>query len=435
MEPRISAKRIGRLLPPGAPLVGERTLREYVSALRAEVHPRRAFVHRTHLPGDTMELDFGHAEARIAGKLAKVCYLVATLTASNAYFAKAYFCERLECLLDGILAACVWFGGMPRRAVFDNASLAVQRVLRGRERIEQAAFHAFRGELPLLVEYCAPRQAHEKGSVEGGVGYVRGACFRPRPEAASLAALNSAIVLELEHDLARRKLPDGRSCAQALAEERTTLRPLPAHLPATCRVIAKVADKFGHVRLDGRTYSVPIAHAWQPVVAKLFHDKVELCVKERLVATHARGFGVGELVLDPLHVLPLLEQKHRAVPEATALKGWKLPAVFYELRERLSDLTRKPDQEWVSVLRLLEVHAQDEVERAVQVALARGSPRHATIALLLRQASERAVVVAPVASLREELAAVTVAVPELSRYDALHAVAPLCESALLGAAS
>ena len=32
---------------------------------------------------------------------------------------------------------------------------------------------------------------------------------------------------------------------------------MPAHLPATCRVVARVGDKFGHVRVDRVTYSVP----------------------------------------------------------------------------------------------------------------------------------------------------------------------------------
>jgi transposase len=421
MEPRISAKRIGRLIDADAVPVRERAIREYVQQLRAAVHPREAFVHRTHAPGETMEVDFGHSWARIADKVMRVAFLVATLPASNAYFAKSYLVERLECLLDGILAAFTWFGGVPHRLVLDNTSLAVKEVLRGPERVEQAAFEAFRGEFPLDVSYCAPRRGNEKGSVEGGVAYTRANCFRPLPEVASLADLNAAIVRELEEDLGRRRLPDGRTAELALIEEREHLRPLPARMPTSARTKSVVADKFGHVRLDGVTYSVPIVHAYRPILAQLFHDRVELAAADVVVATFARSYQKGELVLDPLHVLPLLQRKHRAIDEASAMQGFRLAPVFHELRAKLRPLTRKADQEWISVLRLLEEHAQGEVEAAVREAIARGSPRLATVALLLRRSREEISVVAPTPIERADLAALTIAVPDLEHYDVLTA--------------
>ncbi len=73
------------------------------------------------------------------------------------------------------------------------------------------------------------------------------------------------IITELEADLPTRHLHDGRSVAEALTQERQHLRAMPVHLPGTCRVVPRVADKFGHVRVDHVTYSVPIHHAYRPV--------------------------------------------------------------------------------------------------------------------------------------------------------------------------
>ena len=42
------------------------------------------------------------------------------------------------------------------------------------------AFAAFRGAYPFRAEFCAPAKGWEKGSVEGGVKYVRNLVFRPR---------------------------------------------------------------------------------------------------------------------------------------------------------------------------------------------------------------------------------------------------------------
>ena len=136
-----------------------------------------------------------------------------------------------------------------------------RQVLAGRDRLETEAFAAFRGAYPFRAEFCAPAKGWEKGSVETGVKYVRNLVFRPRAATESWAALNALLITELEADLPPRHLDDGRPVQAAWMLERKHLRALPVHLPATCRVVARVADKFGHVRVDHETYSVPIRHA------------------------------------------------------------------------------------------------------------------------------------------------------------------------------
>ena len=123
-EPRLTAKRIRRLLLPMAGPVPARTVRRYVAGLRTAVRLKEAFVHRSVRPGTTMEVDFGESWVDIAGTPCKVNYLVATLPFSNAYFAKAYPVERIESLLDGIESAFRYFWGLVDRLVLDNTSLA-----------------------------------------------------------------------------------------------------------------------------------------------------------------------------------------------------------------------------------------------------------------------------------------------------------------------
>ena len=204
-DPRLTAKRVRRLLLPLAGPVSQRTVRRYVAALKSAVKTKEAFVHRSALPGATL-----------------------------------------------------YFGGATARVVLDNTSLAVKEILAGRDRVQTEAFEAFRGAYPFRAEFCALAKGWEKGSVEGGVKYARNLVFRPRLAIKSWAALNAAVLTELEADLPLRHLDDGRSAQEALALERQHLRALPEHLPATCRVVARVADKFGHVRVDHVTYSVPI---------------------------------------------------------------------------------------------------------------------------------------------------------------------------------
>lgn len=66
-----------------------RSIRRYVQEIRGVVRKPEAFVHRTHIPGETMEIDFGETWCEIDGRRTKIFFFVATLPASNVYFAKA----------------------------------------------------------------------------------------------------------------------------------------------------------------------------------------------------------------------------------------------------------------------------------------------------------------------------------------------------------
>lgn len=419
-DPKITAKRIGRLLEPKAGRLSRRTVRKYVAEVRDRLFAKEAFVHRTHRPGRTLEGDFGESWAIVGGELRKVKFLASTLPASNAYFAKAYPVERLECLLDGLSESFAFFGGVSERVVLDNTSLVVKKVMRGRDREVTDAFEGFRGQYPFGAEFCAPAKGNEKGSVEGGVKYVRNNCFRPIPNVASFEELNEHILEELSADMDARRLPDGRTVRQAWQAEREHLRPLPAHRPETCRQVSRVADKFGHVKVARETYSVPIRYAYRPVWVKAYFDRLELCVSEQVVASYERTFQEGAFHLDPRHVLPLLERKHRAVGEATAIANWAFPEVFERLREELRKDTRKPDQEWVRVLLLAEEHGEDALEAAVAEALERGSGRLETIRQILRRI-ERESEMRPTQAVPTDpaLLEITIEAPTLSAYDEL----------------
>ena len=417
--PTITAKRIRRLLEGKLGDVSPRTVRKYVAELRRETHPRECFVHRTHAAGKTMEVDFGTTWATIAGKLCRVKYVVCTLPASRAHFAKAYPLERTECLLDGMLSAFKYFGGLTNRVVLDNTSLAVKKVLLGRERIEGQMFHAFRGELALHADFCAPAKGNEKGGVERGVDYTRRNAFTPRPEVASFDELNATIMAELDHDLDFRKLPDGRTAREALFEEKTQLRALPLHAVETCRVVTAVADKYAHIRVDCATYSIPSRFVRRPVEVKLYHDRLIISAGCEKIAEHVRSFERGALVLSAEHILGVLECKHRAIAESTAIADWELPEALLELREELAGAVHKSDREWVQVLRLTETYSMSKVEWATRESLDRHSPRLETIQQLLRQDAGEELTILPLPLEHPVWSAVTVADPDLSIWDQL----------------
>ena len=124
----------------------------------------------------------------------------------------------------------------------------------GRDRVQTDAFQAFRG---IRLRRRSVRRRRALGR-DG-----RQVCAQSRVPAAvvaSWAALNALIITDLATRSARHR--------EAWTLERRHLRALPVHLPETCRVEARVVDKFGHVRADRVTYSVPTRYAYRPVWVK-----------------------------------------------------------------------------------------------------------------------------------------------------------------------
>lgn len=330
----------------------ERALREYVHDLKRELFGTEAFVHRTHAPGDTLEGDFFESWARIGGSVCKAHVFVGTLPVLEQLLR-----EGVSDRAPGVLA------GRPQRELRVLRRHAASRGARQHQRGSEEdparprarredAFHGWRGGYPLHVDFCAPAKGNEKGSVERGNEYVRGLFFRPMAEAAaSWDELNAKLLVELEHDLDQRHLPDGRTACQALQAEREHLRPRPPRLPECARVAPCVADKYATVTVDRVRYSVPSEIARRALLAKLYWGTVEIVDGDVVVARHARSYAEGAWVLDAMHVLRLLERKHRAIGESTAIAQMKLRRLI-ELRVVLRGKVRKPDREWVWVLLL-----------------------------------------------------------------------------------
>ena len=78
-------------------------------------------------------------------------------------------------------------------------------------------------------------------------------------------------------------------------------------------------------------------------------------------------------------------------------------------RAELAKHTRKPDQERVQMLRLMETHPTAAVEHALTAALKHHSPRLETVRLILRQQEAGpSPVCPPVSGVRPELARIAV---------------------------
>ena len=113
-------------------------------------------------------------------------------------------------------------------------------------------------------------------------------------------------------------------------------------------------------------------------------DRVVISCGSAVIARHHRSYQRDDFVYDPIHYLPLLEQKTAAPDQAAPRQGWDLPEEFATLRRLLeSPMGPRGKREFVQVLRLLESFKLEEVYAAVQDALRLGALRFDAVKHLL----------------------------------------------------
>ena len=109
------------------------------------------------------------------------------------------------------------------------------------------------------------------------------------------------------------------------------------------------------VRYRGNDYSVPVAYGYREVLVRGYVDEVVISCGAEVIARHRRSYDSEDLIFDPLHYLPLIEQKIGALDQAAPLAGWELPEDFATLRRLLeARMGKAGKREYVQVLRLLE---------------------------------------------------------------------------------
>jgi len=154
---------------------------KYVARRRPEIEAERkgraesleGFVPQLKEPGAEAEVDFGPVTVELDGREAACHPFAYRLSFSGMGVHRVYASCVQEALLEGHVTAFAVTGGVPREHIrYDNLTPAVTKVLKGRDRKENARWLSFRSWHGFEAFYCEPGigGAHEKGGVEGEIG-------------------------------------------------------------------------------------------------------------------------------------------------------------------------------------------------------------------------------------------------------------------------
>lgn len=259
-------------------------------------------------PG-TVEVDFGQADAIVAGERQTMHVLVVTFPFSNMRFAQAYRGETAECVCHGLRSIFEQVGGTPPLMIFDNATGIGRRV---RKKITEAKlFEAFKNHYRSASRFCNPESGHEKGNVENAVGFLRRNIMVPIPEATSMEQLNQLLTERSARFAAKKHWKKQATSEELFREDQDALLSLPVVRFDPVQYETRQANKYGHVQVAQNTYAAGPQFATWRLTVGLRHETIDLLDEHAVVIrSFPRVFGQHpETITEPASVLGLLARK------------------------------------------------------------------------------------------------------------------------------
>jgi hypothetical protein len=148
-------------------------------------------------------------------------------------------------------------------------------------------------------------------------------------------------------------------------------------------------NPYCQVVLETNRYSVPADRAYRNLVLKAYPFRVDILHLDEVLASHPRCYDREQDIFDPLHYLPLLEQRPGAFEHAKPIRRWRKewPPVYERFLGRLQKqgMNGQGIREFVHVLKLHRDHPAELVEQAVKQALEYGCIQADGVELCLRQ--------------------------------------------------
>ena len=236
---------------------------------------------------------------------ARLCY-------SGAPLVLAYRRQNEESFLDALIQVFQYFGGVPRRVIFDNGKVAVKDGFGAHAR-KQAGYAALAAHYGFEAIFCNPASGNEKGLVEGLVGYSRRNTCVPVPKVESMEELNCLLREKCRKYLSHQIRGKKNNVGSMLAEEKEKLYPLPKYPFDPCKRSTGRVDRFCTIRFDSNNYSVPCEFCGREVSVKASPETVSIYLGGTCIAQHKRCLERKKTIYDLAHYLPLLEKKGRAI--------------------------------------------------------------------------------------------------------------------------
>jgi hypothetical protein len=317
------------------------------------------FFPQTHRPGAEAEVDFGEVAVNLRGELVTCMLFAFRLSFSGKAVHKIFASGGSEAFLEGHVHSFTALGGVPTGKIrYDNLKAAVAQVLGfTRQRVETSRWTAFRSHFAVDPFYCQPglQGAHEKGGVEGQIGWFRRNHLVPVPEVDSFEQLNAMVDAWDQADDARRIGSRAHTVGELFAIEQPLLAPLPEEPFETGLWLSPRVDRYSQVTVRTNRYSVPARLVGRQVRVHLHASHLIVYDGRTEVARHERLMAKSGTRLDLDHYLEALLRKPGALPGSTALEQARAAGKFTPVHDAWWEAVRKAHGDAAGTRALIEV--------------------------------------------------------------------------------
>jgi len=342
-------------------------LRRYLRRIRP---PRGRVYQEVHYePGEAMQVDWGECGSVPVGQTRRrVSVFVAVLCYSRMIYIEFTLAQRKAEFYRALVNALTFYGGSPRKVIFDNLKAAVLSGS-GRHARLHPEFMALCGHHCMEPIPCERRDPESKGVVEGGVRYVKrnalqGRSFECFEDYVHFAPHWRDGIANVRLHATTRQRP-----VERLESERPKLRPLPLIPFDTDEVVVAVATPHARVHFDGNRYSVPPEVVRRPVTLRVDHHELRVIDQGTEVARHARCYDKQQLLLLPDHQLAAIQMRKRRRIRQMQHEFDALGPAARRFHLELLKAPIKPGVHLRRLLTLVRLYGRSEVLMAIDRAL------------------------------------------------------------------
>jgi transposase len=365
------------------------TVRRYVRTIR----PARGRVYQevVYEPGQAMQVDWGHCgQIAIENTTRKVSVFVAVLCYSRLCYIEFTLSQRKAEFYRAIAHALEFYGGSPRRIIFDNLKAAVVNGS-GRTSCLHPEFLALCGHFCLEPIACARRDPESKGIVEAHVRFVKHNALQGRLEQLTTWQDYQNLAVTWRDDVANVRLHQTTRMRplDRFEQERSYLRPLPQVPLDTDEIVTTEVTSHARIRFDGNLYSVPPDVARKAVAIRANDSEVRVIYEGSEIVCHKRSYGRRQRICLPEHQLQALQMRHRPRGRQLEEAFDALGEVAREFHLKLRTRPVKTTHHLRRLMNLVRLYGRAEVLAAIALAHQYQTYDAAYVETLLQQERRR----------------------------------------------
>ena len=391
-------------------------VRDYLCQIRGKRQKRIAYSRFESLPGQQMQIDWGHfGSIDYDGTRRKLYALVVIEGYSRLLYVRFAHSQKQPILHQCLLDAFAWFGGSPKQLVVDNMGTAVTERAGSLVRFN-GNFLDFLRIFRIVPHACTPGAPYEKGKIEAAIKYVRNN-FLPLRCFVDLDDAQQQVEQWLK-TVANVRIHQGTGQRPADRFSQVELSGLPQNLPECMETLTVLVHKDFAVRFDGNTYTAPPWAIGKKVTVKADQTTVSIYLKDKKIAVHSRCWTRKKRIETPSHKEQVKKLQKRLWHDRQVAAFASLGPVAVDYLQNLFDSGLPIKRHVARLLDLLDRYGNESLIYAIKKSMGFNALGSEYIENILHQQSTPKNTHPPVRLKNENLNHIRLDRPCLADYDA-----------------